>query len=393
MAFRLNDPAFLRDPGPSLAALRAVGPVVRTRLPLAGSIWLTTSDKAARTLLKNPETFVRDPSRAGARSHAARFWWMPRRLRPLLGGIIQSDGADHARLRAAVAGAFAKHPIEALATDLRHDAMRRAAKLEPETELISAFIRPFPFTAICRLLGLPEALWPALTHGIAPLSSAAGTATIVRALFRIAPALRLIEEEVARQRRDPESGLIGHIAAQGDLLPEETTTMAMTLFLAGHDTTVHLIACAIERLLTDPEAATAWDSDPALRPYWLEEIMRHQSPILLTKTMTVARDTDFDGAQLKRGAQIAACLIAANRDPARHEDPERFRPDRRPNAHLGFGHGPHVCLGMQLARLEALTAVEAFRDTFPDARLTRPTQYLRRPGIRAPGALHVALTG
>ncbi|MGR3436057.1 MAG: cytochrome P450 [Shimia sp.] len=388
----ITDAAFLADPGAATAPLRAAGPLHRTRMPLVGEVWLTTTDAAAREVLTGA-AFVRAPESVGRPPLSRRFGWLPARIRPLLDTIIQTDGETHDRLRGAVVRAFALHAVEAIEPALRDDAASLLGALPAgrPVDLIPGYTRPLPFTAICRLLGLPEPLWPALRRGIAPLSAAQGWGGTVLGLFRIGGALRLLEEEAARQRRAPGPGLIGRMHAEGTLTPREIATMSTTLFMAGHETTVHLIDLALWTLLADPDARAAWESRPEARGLWIEEALRLHSPVTMTKLHYARPGATIQGVPVPEGAQVAALLVAGNHDPDRHVDPGTFRPDRRPNAHLAFGLGAHACLGMQLARLETRVALETLLDRYPGTVLDGPVTMARRPGLRGPGRLYVRL--
>ncbi|MGR3486064.1 MAG: cytochrome P450 [Paracoccaceae bacterium] len=363
----------------------------RRRLPLIGHVWMTTTDAQARALLKDADGFRRDPAAAGAPSFARRLWFLPRGMRPLLRSIIQVDDPEHARLRAAVERAFARTAVEALAPALRARAHALIDAMPPgQVDLVAAYARPLPFGAICDLLGLPAAIQPRLSRAIAPLSGGgAGTVGIALALTRLGPAIRLLRAEAARQARDGGPALIAQLAAE-DLTEDERLSLIFTLFVAGHETTVHLIGGALHLALTDPAARAAWDDAPDLRGLWIEEAVRHLSPVAMTKPMTATRDLDFHGAALPRGALVSADLRAANHDPTRVEAPETFRPHRRPNAHLGFGFGPHVCLGMQLARLETRVALEVLLERWPGAHVTAEPRPIARPGMNGPAALMVS---
>ena len=387
MIHDLTDPAFLRDPAPALARIRAEGPLAETRLPFIGRIRITTTDAAARALLKSPD-FLRDPGSEGGRPLASRYWWMPPTLRPLLGSMLGTDGARHHRLRGLVEQAFARSEMEALAPAIRELASGLLDRIDPggETDLIGAYARPLPLAAICLLMGIPEADRDRVARWIAPISGPTTALGVLRALPGLRRLMRHFRADFAAQRRAPRPGLIGALveARDGDdrLSEDELLAMVVVLFIAGHETTVHLIGNALAGILGDDRLRHALRDDAAGLPLMVEEFMRHASPVMMSKPHFAARDMEFLGTPLRKGDQVAALLIGANRDPARHESPDSFVPDRRPNAHLGFGHGPHVCLGMQLARIEAREAIAALLTRFPAAELTRAPPHLRRAGIR-----------
>jgi cytochrome P450 PksS len=117
MSWNLTSPDFLADPAPLLARMRAAGPLVETRVPLVGRTWVTTTDAAARALLKDPR-FVRDPKAATGRSMRRTLWFLPRFLGPMLDSLILKDGEDHRRLRGLVDRAFARTAIDDLVPEL-----------------------------------------------------------------------------------------------------------------------------------------------------------------------------------------------------------------------------------------------------------------------------------
>ena len=117
-----------------------------------------------------------------------------------------------------------------------------------------------------------------------------------------------------------------------------------------------LTSVETERLVLRP--LTLDDAQGLHEAYQDPEVMRFITPVMTTKVMFASRDTDILGAPLRKGEMVAPLLLAANHDSARFDAPGSFRPDRRPNAHLGFGFGPHVCLGMHLARLEVRVLFE-----------------------------------
>ena len=398
MIHDLTSREFLTDPGPILARMRAEGPLVRTRLPLIGEIWLTTTDAGARTLLKSPDLFARNNVAAGGRSLAERFWWLPPFMKPLLTNMLAYDGAAHLRLRRLVDSAFARTEVEDMRPAMAALAAGLLADLPTDrpVDIRAGLAKPFPLAVICTLLGIPEADRDRISRWIAPISGAVNGFTFLAALPGFWRLLRYFRAEFARVRVTPRPGLITALVqaeADGDRLSEdELLGMVVTLFIAGHETTVHLITDAILAALTDPQARAAI---PDGLPLLVEEIMRFHSPVMMSKPHYVTRDTDILGMPLKKDDQVAALLIGANRDPARHAEPDALRPDRRPNAHLGFGHGPHVCLGMQLARAEAQVALATLFATYPDVRLAdpdAPVDWSRRTGIHGPARLDVVLS-
>ena len=393
MTLSLTDPAFLTDPAPTLAAMRAGGPLATIRMPVIGRLRVTTSDAAARALLKD-ERFLRDLRQINRRP----YWWMPGFLRPMLSTLIIRDGADHRRLRHLVELAFAKSTVDALRPEItaRADHLLAAADRSGPVDIEVAYTRPLPFEVISALLGLPEPLRARAARDVAPLSHIRGPASTFAALLRLRGVMRAFSDEIARVQRSPGPGLISHLVQarhDGDQLShDELLAMIMTLFLAGHETTVHLMNHAILAMVEDRALIAHFRDHPELRHLMIEEFLRLWSPVVMTKPMIAREDLEFLGMPVRKGEQLAACLLAANHDPQAVARADEMIPDRRPNAHLGFGFGPHVCLGMQLARAETEIALDRLFARFPDARLADPAPgWLRRPGLRARTGLRLHL--
>jgi cytochrome P450 len=397
MGWNLTSQEFLADPAPNLARMRAAGPLAQVRVPLIGQTWVTTTDEAARALLKDPR-FLRDPTGATGRSLRQTLWFLPRFLSPMLDSLIVKDGADHRRLRGLVDRAFARTAIDDLVPELERMADRILDRLDPQAtvDLKDAFARPLPLLAICALLGIPDADRDRVTRWIRPLSDP-GVTTILRAMPGLWRVLRHVRADLDIVRRTDRPGLIRELVRAEDegrrLSEDEVLSMVVLLFLAGHETTVHLITDSIGSLLADPALREETLSDRARLPLAVEEFLRFHSPVMMTKMHFAREDLEFQGMPVRKGTRVAAFLLAANHDPARVDEPGRINPHRRPNAHLAFGFGPHVCLGMQLARAETRVAVARFFDRYPRATLAEPPAYARRFGIRGYRRLMVRLGG
>lgn len=397
MPWDLTSSAFLADPGPQLARMRAHGPLVETRVPLIGRTFVTTTDAAARALLKDPR-FVRDPRGATGKSLRRTLWFLPGFLAPMFDSLILKDGPEHRRLRGLVDRAFARTAIDDLEPDLVRMADGLLDGLDPvrPVDLKAAYARPLPLLAICALLGIPDADRERVTRWITPLSDP-GPTTILRAMPGLWRVLRHFRGDLETVRRTGRAGLIGELVraeeAGARLTDDEVLSMVVLLFLAGHETTVHLITDAIGSILSDRDLREDLLAHPARLSLAVEEFLRFHSPVMVTKMHHAREDLVFEGVALKKGSRAAAFLLAANHDPARVEYPHEFRAQRRPNAHLAFGFGPHVCLGMQLARAETRVAVAHFLARFPNARALEKPVYARRFGIRGYRRTLVRLDG
>lgn len=400
MAYDLSDPDFLINPQPQLARMRSEGALVQIKIPLIGKTWVTTTDAAARQVLKNSDLFVRNAVKSGGTSIQKKFWFLPNFLKPLLANMTSLDGDDHKRIRSLVDQAFARSEIEELRPQLWDisNGLLDQIPAGQEIDLIETYCRPLPLAAICALLGIEDRDRERVTKMISPISSTNGALTLLLALPGLRKLIKHFHEDVAHTRLNPRPGLINEMIIASDkghqLSDDELVAMIMTLFAAGHETTVHLIATGLRTLLGNPDLMRFAKDNPDKLPIMVEEFMRFGSPVIFTNPMFVAQDTEFEGIKLKKNDQITACLIGANYDEQRHSAPTDFQAERRPNAHLGFGHGPHVCLGIQLARAEAQIAIEAILKRFPKMQLAAPDlppDYRKRPGLRGLKSLKVIL--
>jgi len=171
----------------------------------------------------------------------------------------------------------------------------------------------------------------------------------------------------------------------GRITPDEMVAMVFLLLNAGSETTTHLISGSVFELLKDPARRDWLAADWSRAGLAVEEFLRFVSAVQFSKPRYVREDVDLDGVKLKKGDRIMAMIVAANLDPEANECPERLDLERRPNRHLSFGTGIHFCLGHQLARIEAICALQALFTRWPRLQLAvEPSQirWRKRPGIR-----------
>ncbi|MEO1276731.1 MAG: cytochrome P450 [Pseudomonadota bacterium] len=392
----LASPDFHRDPVPTLARLYEAGGVVETRVPILGRLVLVGSHEATRTVLKAPETFSVSRRRRGAdggSEAAAMPWWMPKRLRLLADNMLTKDGPEHRRLRRLADGPFRR----AVVLGYRDAVARLAAPmiertLAPGGDAVRDLARPLPLAVICEILALPEADRPRITRLLARMSNSGSPWGLIRALPAIGALSQYLRKEIRRRRQNPGEDLISALAIAEDeegeppLSEDELLAMFFTLFVAGHETTIHLISGALAVLPTQPEARAALAADLSLSNAAAVELLRQVSPVQVTKPRAVTSDAEIGGIALPAGSMVLPVLIAANRDPSVFTEPERLDWHRSPNPHLGFGTGPHLCLGLHLALLEMEVVLEGVLSRAPEYRVARATgdlAYARRLGLRA----------
>lgn len=315
----------------------------------------------------------------------------PDEFKALQHNILTVDPPEHTRLRKLVQPSFTASAIAKLRpriqriTDDLLDAAEAAAaargEVAPERriELISQFSYPLPVTVICDMLGIPPEdreqtrIWS--ENLLKPQ-----TPESVEALREdISAFIAYLRKLFAQKRETPGDDLISQllqVEVDGDRLTEdEILAMVFVLFVAGHITTVNLIANGVYALLTHPEEIKKLHADPSLVPNAVEEILRYYGPAESTTPRFVRDDTELGGQQLSKGEPLLVFLAAADRDPARFSNPETFDISRSDaNRHIAFGKGIHACLGAPLARLEGQIAIETLFRRYPELRLAVPAE-------------------
>lgn len=393
--------AFKANPGAGLQRLLAEGPLVDIKIPLIGRMAFATTHAACSDLLKDDTRFCTDPRHAGRKHVVGLQAWMPKSFRILADNMLTRDDPDHRRLRGLVDQAFHQRTVSAMAEQIRKraDAQIDGLASDPDHDLVAHVSRPLPLRVICDLLGLPEEDQPKFMRWMEPISQFGGLWSLWRMTGSMGKLMGYLRETFADRRARPRDDMISSLVNgeyQGERLSEdELLSLVFVLFVAGHETTTHLISNAVVTLLRHPDALEALLSDPEkLGGTMIDEVMRFDSPVQMSKPRMARTDFEFHGRTMRRGQAMMALLHSANWDQAVFDSPEDFDITRKPNRHLGFGAGPHFCLGAGLARLEARIAIERLFQRFPDVRLAEPgvpLSWSKRPGLRALTALPLTL--
>jgi cytochrome P450 len=368
------------NPHAALARLRESEPV--SWLPALGG-WLVTRRDLALLAMRDPATFTVDDPRFST----------GRVVGP---SMLTLDGAEHGRHRDPFARPFRLDAVRERFTALvEAETERLIDAVEPRgrAELRRALAGPLAATVVAHALGLEgteadrmlgwyDAIVDAVT-GVAagnPIT-AAGREAFAALHASVEPMLD----------RDPGASLVAAAASEaGGLTRNEVVSNAAVLMFGGIETTEGMIANAILHLLANPEQRALLARDRGLFGAAVEESLRLE-PAAAVIDRYATRDVVFGGAPIAQGDLVTISIAAANRDPAEFPDPDRFDVRRENVRHqVAFAHGPHVCIGMHLARLEAQTAVERVLDRLPGLRLD-PERPAAPRGLvfRKPPALHV----
>jgi cytochrome P450 len=340
-----------------LAQLREAGPVVPARLH-GQPAWIITRHAELRTAFKDEAKF-----------HSATI------QEPLVGQTMQSmTGGQHRRNRSLVSFAFIPSAIarltETLVEPLAHELLDEIEG-ERELDLVSRFTHRFPAAVITRMLGIPVHDEKQFLDWALKLFQFPWDPTGARAAWQ-----RFTEylEPVLKQRRERPGQDLLSVLIEAELEGQRLTDAEILSFIgilypAGSDTAFKSLGSMMYGVLTRPDVRDQARAEPATRTHIAEEAMRWEPPVALLPRRA-SRDGELGGVAIQAGAQVIFAIAAANRDPRVFERPGDFDPSRpRLKESLVFGHGPHVCLGAQLAREEMRVGLGAMLERFPGMQL------------------------
>ncbi len=396
LLFNPLEPGFAEDPYPAYRRLREADPVHESPF----GIWLLSQYTDVAAILRSHMSA--DPRNATNESFVEVYNRLDRSRRAL--SMLDRDPPDHTRLRSLVTKVFTPRSIAALEpmiAGLVDQALDQIAEAG-HADLVDALAFPLPFEVISRMLGMP----PTDTARIRELSGTIVRSLdvvtdpdLARAIAEAAEEFDVITAEViATKRENPADDLLTELIAAEDkgdkLTDEELVSQVELLFIAGHETTVNLIAGGVLALLRNPDQLALLRADPGLSANAVEELLRYVSPVQQSRRITIEPLT-VRGRHIPPGAFVVTILASANRD-------ERFwGPDAdqlkltRQNArqHVSFGAGLHHCLGASLARLEARVAIERLVRRFPGLATDGDTvDWNGRINLRGPARLPVTVS-
>lgn len=340
-----------------------------------GDVVILTRYADCDRILRHPDVSLRRSATPAFRGLSSSFFGL-------------QDPPEHTRIRRMVNKAFTPRSVEQLRPWLQNQAHELLDEVSVESpfDLIAGLAYPLPLHAICELLGVPVddrrmvMAWSRpITYGVDLLAGrrSRDDQLLYRSALR---ELRLyMQDLVGRRRQSPRDDLLSRLILADDsgdrLSDREILGTATGLLMAGHETTVSLIAHAAIALLRRPEMQQLVAADESFADRFVEEVLRYESPVQSAMRIA-ARELSVGGVQVHAGSAILALLGAANRDPDQFRYPDAFDVHRDNNrTHLGFGGGPHFCVGAPFARLQARITVSAMA-----ARLLNPR--LHPDGVR-----------
>jgi cytochrome P450 len=390
-------PGFTDDPYPQYAVLRAEAPVYQHPF----GFWLLTRYDDVSWLLRAGLS-VEDRNVADSPFRQVRDQIYGDQVSTADKSMLDRDPPDHTRLRRLVSKAFTPRAVEALRPRITSlvDSMLDAIDLQGRVDLVDALAFPLPFAVIAEMLGTP----PADHERIRRLSG-----TVVRSLEPVADpdlvaAIAAADAEltaiaadmIAWKRSNPADDLLTALINAEDsgdaLSDDELIAQTLLLYIAGHETTVNLIAGGTLALLRNPDQLALLRNNPGLAESAVEELLRYDSPVQASRRITLEPVT-VDGTTIPAGAFVMASLGSANRDELFWgADAAEVRLSRdNAHRHVSFGAGPHHCLGASLARLEASIAFARLTARFPGLALDGEVTWNGRINLRGPAHLPVSL--
>jgi cytochrome P450 PksS len=314
--------------------------------------------------------------------------------------MLTTDEPGHTRLRSLVDEAFRRHAVLDMEPRIRGLADALADKLFEQgspADLVQRYARVLPLSVISELLGLPQQDRPQFIAWANAMGRFSGLVGFLRIIPTIRKMRLYFEERLRHVREHGGEGLIAELVKvekeRGQISSDELVSMLFLLLMAGSETTTHLISGAVLELLKDSDRRDWLAADWSRATLAVEEFLRFVSPVQFSKPRFVRQDVELDGVRLKRGDKVMAMIVSANMDPEANEHPERLDLARRPNRHISFGTGIHFCLGHQLARIEAICALQALFTRWPNLKLAvapSEVRWRRRPGLRSVEKLPVA---
>lgn len=365
LAFNPFDPEFKANPYPTYARLRAEDPVHES--PLGFLVLTKYADATA---------LLRDPHGSSDNTKSEAFHQLVDSgdIDPEMANrrpFLFMDPPDHTRLRGLVSKAFTPRSIEQLRTRAQElaDELIGAMEGKDEVDVIADLAYPLPLTIISDMLGVPredEARFRDWSHALARsldpdfLLPPDVQAAREKAIDEFADYFHELIEDRHRTPRDDMLTRLVEAEEAGDKLSEsELISTCILLLVAGHETTVNLIANGVLAFARHPYQRARLQEDPSLIKSAVEEVLRYDPPVQMTGRLAM-EDIVLPSRTLPKDGFAITLLGAANHDPEQFPSPEDFDITRSPNPHIAFSLGHHFCLGASLARMEGQVALNAF---------------------------------
>jgi fatty acid omega-hydroxylase len=322
------------------------------------------------------------------------------------GNMIMADPPEHDRMRRQSMRHFGPpHTpdlIPKMETDIKRlfNQLLDKARGKTRIDVVDDYAYPVPVAVISRIMGVPledeSKLHPWLHDFMAGLmdmgpdaATPEGKARFEKGKAGMAKTVEYFTDLTKGYLKTPAdtmlSKMVNEEGPDGKMSPREVVTNATLLFIAGHDSTVNTISHCVLTVLRNPGTFELLRRRPEVLPSAVEEVLRLQSAVQFFPSRSATDDIEIAGTVIPKGSQVHLVYGAANRDPKKFPDPNKFDPERRGNEHFGWGSGVHTCFGGPLARLEVNFALETFINRVENPRLVEdPPEYRRSNVFRGP---------
>jgi cholest-4-en-3-one 26-monooxygenase len=361
----LLDPALYDgDPGPTYAWLRANDPVHRD---VHNGLWGITRHADIVAIERDTATFSSAGGTRPAMTHELTTESM-----------IDCDNPRHAEQKALVSQRFTRKSVAELEahTRARVDELIDGFARRGTADLVTELAAPLPASIICEFLGFPEDMWETLRHW-GDLVNNLGDSPRFHTLEKIDALMqwKAYGAGILAERKAQPTGDLMSVLTQATIpstgcpySDEGLVDETLLILVGGSDTTRSSIATAVYELSRNRDQWDLLRAEPDRLPVAVEEIVRWTTPVL-NMCRTATRDVELHGKQIKAGEKLLLMYGAANRDESVFAEPDRFDITRWPNPHIAFGFGPHLCLGINLAKMEIRVALEQLLTRLPDVRV------------------------
>jgi cytochrome P450 len=390
---RITGAGIVRDPYPDFAAQRAGAPVqpldLRTEYAIPDDMEIDLPPAYRVLGYDEVVTVLRDGDTFSSAGYSVS-------MGEVMGhSILEMDEPEHHRYRSLVQQAFTRKAMERWETELVGpivDGFIDSFAARGRADLVRELTFPFPVHVIAGLLGLQHEDLPQFHRwAVELISIGADWDRAVQASKNLGDYFAGILAERRRQPADDVISVLAGAELDGQRLTDDDIFAFLRLLLpAGAETTYRSSSNLILGLLTRPEQLDAVRADRSLVPQAIEEGLRWEPP--LTGIMrTAVREVELGGVTVPAGAMLSVTLGAANHDPDRWDEPERFDVFRDPQQHMAFAFGPHMCLGIHLARMETTVVLNKVLDRLPGLRLDPDADDVHITGMtfRSPASLPV----
>lgn len=392
--YHLLDPDVLANPYPLFRRLRTEDPV---HWDVFLHTWVVTRYVDVLEVL---HTFSADRTHTPEKLQSMGLSEMGPIAQLMVKQMLFMDPPAHTRLRSLASQAFSPARVAVLRTHIREIVNRLldAVQDKGEMDVIADLAEPLPAIVTAEMLGVPISDRLQLKDWSADFAEMLGNFQhnpehAPRMLRSVQDMSAYFRDCIRRQQEHPQEGLVRSLMTaevDGDrLTEEEVVANSIVTMVGGQETTTNLIGNGILTLLRNPGELMRLQENPSLIPGAVEEMLRYESPSQHTGRLA-PRDVTLGGRRIQKGQAVMAVMAAANRDPERFPDPDRFDVARSDNRHLAFGYAAHFCFGAALARVEGQEVFEALIRRLPDLELqSGPLTWRNNLGLRGLAALPI----